>query len=101
MAVERLSPANVPSFTFPNRSTTTTSFSTSVSITQEFCPPTHPAALPCSSTTACKSGRCGTKYAVTTHTTVGSADVAVDQDSSSTHRLDVSTTVGAIQISKG
>jgi Toastrack DUF4097 len=43
----------------------------------------------------------GTKYAVTTHTTVGSADVAVDQDSSSTHRLDVSTTVGAIQISKG
>lgn len=43
----------------------------------------------------------GTKYAATTHTTVGTADVAVDQDSSSTHRLDVSTSVGAIQISKG
>ncbi len=43
----------------------------------------------------------GTKYAVTTDTTVGMKNVKVDQDSSSTHRLDVTTTVGAITIDKG
>jgi Putative adhesin len=43
----------------------------------------------------------GTKYAVTTDTTVGIKNVKVDQDSSSTHRLDVTTTVGAIAIEKG
>jgi hypothetical protein len=43
----------------------------------------------------------GTKYAVTTDTTVGIKNVKVDQDSSSTHRLDVTTTVGAIRIEKG
>jgi hypothetical protein len=43
----------------------------------------------------------GTKYAVTTDTTVGIKNVEVEQDSSSTHRLDVTTTVGAITIDKG
>ena len=43
----------------------------------------------------------GTKYAVTTDTTVGIKNVEVDQDSSSTHRLDVTTTVGTITIDKG
>jgi hypothetical protein len=43
----------------------------------------------------------GTKYAVTTDTTVGLTDVKVDRDASSTHRLDVTTTVGTITIDKG
>jgi hypothetical protein len=43
----------------------------------------------------------GTKYAVTTDTTVGIKNVKVDQDPSSTHRLDVTTTVGAITIENG
>ena len=43
----------------------------------------------------------GTKYAVTTETTVAIKNIDVDQDSSSTHRIDVTTTVGAIRISKG
>jgi hypothetical protein len=43
----------------------------------------------------------GTKYAVTTDTTVGIKNVEGEQDSSSTHRLDVTTTVGAITIDKG
>ena len=43
----------------------------------------------------------GTKYAVTTDTTVGIKNVEVDQDSLSTHRLDVTTTVGTITIDKG
>lgn len=42
-----------------------------------------------------------TKYAVTTDTTVGIKNVDVDQDPSSSHRLDVTTTVGAITINKG
>ena len=43
----------------------------------------------------------GTKYAVTTDTTVGIKNIEVEQDSSSTHRLDVTTTVGTITIDKG
>ena len=43
----------------------------------------------------------GTTYAVTTDTTVGIKNVDVDQDSSSSHRLDVTTTIGAITINKG
>jgi hypothetical protein len=43
----------------------------------------------------------GVKYAVTTDTTLGIKNVEVDRDSSSTHRLDVTTTVGTITIDKG
>lgn len=43
----------------------------------------------------------GTRYAVSTDTTLGVANVQVDRDSSSTHRLDLSTTVGAITVDKG
>ena len=43
----------------------------------------------------------GTKYAVTTDTTLGIKNVEVDRDSSSMHRLDVTTTVGTITIDKG
>ena len=43
----------------------------------------------------------GTKYAITTDTTVGIKNVKVDQDSSSAHRLDVTTTLGAITIENG
>lgn len=43
----------------------------------------------------------GTKYAVTTETTVAVKNIDVDQDSSSTHRIDVTTTVGAITINNG
>jgi len=43
----------------------------------------------------------GTKYAVTTETTVAVKNIDVDQDSSSTHRIDVTTTVGAVTINKG
>ena len=38
---------------------------------------------------------------VTTDTTLGIKNVEVDRDSSSTHRLDVTTTVGTITIDKG
>jgi hypothetical protein len=41
------------------------------------------------------------KYAVTTDTTLGIKNVEVDRDSSSTHRLDVTTTVGTITIDTG
>lgn len=43
----------------------------------------------------------GTKYAVTTETTVAVKNIDVDQDSSSTHRIDVTTTVGAVTINNG
>jgi hypothetical protein len=43
----------------------------------------------------------GTKYAVTTETTVAVKNIDVDQDSSSTHRIDVTTTVGAVTIKNG
>ena len=43
----------------------------------------------------------GTKYAVTTETTVAVKNIHVDQDPSSSHRLEVTTTVGAITINNG
>ncbi len=41
------------------------------------------------------------KYNVTVNTTVGTADVSVDKDPSSPHRVDVTTTVGAVTVKKG
>jgi DUF4097 and DUF4098 domain-containing protein YvlB len=43
----------------------------------------------------------GEKYNVTVDTTIGSQDVTVDKDSSSSHRIDVETTVGAVTVKKG
>ena len=43
----------------------------------------------------------GTKYAVTTDTTVAVKNIDVDQDPTSTHHIDVTTTVGAVTINKG
>lgn len=40
------------------------------------------------------------KYNVTVNTTLGSQDVAVDKDPSSPHRIDITTTVGAVTIKK-
>jgi hypothetical protein len=42
-----------------------------------------------------------TKYAVTTDTTIGPKTVQVDEDPSSPHRLDISTTIGSITIKNG
>ena len=42
-----------------------------------------------------------TSYAVTTDTTIGVQHVEVDRNSSSPHRINVSTTVGSITISRG
>ena len=43
----------------------------------------------------------GEKYNVSVDTTIGSQDVTVDKDSSSSHRIDVETTVGAVTVRKG
>jgi Putative adhesin len=43
----------------------------------------------------------GEKYNVTVDTTIGSQDVTVDKDSSSSHRINVETTVGAVTVKKG
>ena len=42
-----------------------------------------------------------TSYAVTTDTTIGEQHVEVDRNNSSPHRINVSTTVGSITISRG
>jgi hypothetical protein len=41
------------------------------------------------------------KYNVTVKTTLGSQDVSVDKDAASTHRIDVTTTIGAVTVKKG
>jgi hypothetical protein len=41
------------------------------------------------------------KYNVTVSTTIGSENIAVDKDPSSQHRIDVTTTIGAVTIKKG
>jgi hypothetical protein len=38
---------------------------------------------------------------VTVDTTIGTQDVSVDKDASSTHRINVETTVGAVTVKKG
>ena len=43
----------------------------------------------------------GEKYNVTVDTTIGAQDVTVDKDSTSSHRIDVETTVGAVTVKKG
>jgi len=43
----------------------------------------------------------GEKYNVTVDTTIGTQDVSVDKDPSSTHRINVETTVGAVTVKKG
>jgi hypothetical protein len=41
------------------------------------------------------------KYNVTVSTSIGTQEIAVDKDPSSTHRIDVSTDVGAVEVKKG
>jgi putative adhesin len=41
------------------------------------------------------------KYNVTVDTTIGAQDVSVDKDPSSTHRINVETTVGSVTVKKG
>lgn len=43
----------------------------------------------------------GVKYNVTIDTTIGAQDVTVDKDPSSSHRINVETTVGAVTVKKG
>jgi hypothetical protein len=43
----------------------------------------------------------GEKYNVTVDTTIGAQEVNVDKDSSSTHRINAETTVGAVTVKKG
>ena len=69
MLVPRLSPANVPFLILPNRSTTRQSFSTRVSITQEFCPPTRPSAAPAPGRRRWRPGAPGENAAVTARPT--------------------------------
>jgi hypothetical protein len=43
----------------------------------------------------------GEKYNVSVDTTIGAQDVSVDRDASSSHRIQVETTVGAVTVKKG